>query len=173
MTHVEALEFLQPAQVNAGETWADLGAGTGTFSRALAEFVGTGGTVHAVDKDKQALSQITLMNPTIITHQQDFMKPLELKNLDGILIANALHFVRQQEKVLKEVSGHLNRNGKLVIIEYDISRANLWVPFPVSFGRLKDLAAKANLGQPVKVTTRASSYHREMYLAVMTLKNSP
>jgi ubiquinone/menaquinone biosynthesis C-methylase UbiE len=147
--------------------WADLGAGTGTFTKALAELVGANGTIHAVDRDKHALSQLAQSNPAIITHQQDFTEPLSLKNLDGILMANSLHFVRKQTQVLGELSTHLKPNGKFIIIEYNITRANHWVPFPVSFERLKELAAQLGLNEPVKVATRPSSYHREMYVAVI------
>jgi hypothetical protein len=87
-------------------------------------------------------------------------------------MANTLHFVRQQEKVLKQVTGYLNQSGKLVVIEYDIARANPWVPFPVSFAKLKELAALVGFNEPVKVATKDSRYHREMYVAVITLKNS-
>jgi ubiquinone/menaquinone biosynthesis C-methylase UbiE len=172
MTHVEAVHLLRPVQIQAGETWADLGAGTGTFSRALAELVGSSRTIHAVDRDKHALTQLSKNNPLVVTHHQDFTDALNLNHLDGILVANALHFVRQQEKVLKQLVNYLKPSGKLVIIEYDISRANPWVPFPVSFEKLQTLVARANLSEPVKVATKDSRYHREMYVAVVTLKSS-
>lgn len=130
------------------------------------------GTVYAVDKDKHALSQLAQLNPAIINHRQDFTTPLTLQNLDGILMANSLHFVKQQQSLLKTLSHHLETNGKFVIIEYDIARANPWVPFPVPFEKLQELAARANLSKPVKVATKDSRYHREMYVAVVTLKNT-
>jgi precorrin-6B methylase 2 len=66
LNHSEALGLLHPATIRQGETWADLGAGTGTFSKALAELVGPTGTVHAVDKDKHALSDLAWLNPSVI-----------------------------------------------------------------------------------------------------------
>jgi ubiquinone/menaquinone biosynthesis C-methylase UbiE len=168
LKHSEALSLLEPLNIKRGETWADLGAGKGIFSKVLTEYVGNKGTVHAVDKDSYALTQLVSENPSVLTHHQDFTQPLELQNLDGILMANALHFVRQQEKVLKAVSGYLRKNGKLVIIEYDITRANPWVPFPVRFEKLNDLATRAGLSVPVKVARKDSRYHREMYVAVLT-----
>jgi ubiquinone/menaquinone biosynthesis C-methylase UbiE len=167
LKHSEALLLLESVNIKRGETWADLGAGTGTFSRALSELVGANGTVHAVDKDKHALSQLALNSASVILHYQDFTQSLELNNLDGILMANALHFIRRQKKVLREISDYLKENGRLVILEYDISRANPWVPFPVPFDNLKDLAARAGLSEPVKVARKDSRYHREMYVAVI------
>jgi ubiquinone/menaquinone biosynthesis C-methylase UbiE len=172
VTRLEALDLLQPAHISAGETWADLGAGAGTFSNALVALVSADGTVHAVDKDKHALTQLKQSSPSVLTHHQDFTAPLHLKNLDGILMANALHFVRRQEKLLRELPTYLKADGKVVMIEYDIARANPWVPFPILFEKLKELAARAGLNEPVKVATRPSRYHREMYVAVITLKSS-
>jgi hypothetical protein len=105
----------------------------------------------------------------ITTHHQDFTQLLNLEKLDGILLANALHFVREQAGLLHRLKLHLKPTGRLLVVEYDIARGNPWVPFPVPFERLKTLAARAKLGAPVKVTTKPSRYHREMYVAVVPL----
>jgi ubiquinone/menaquinone biosynthesis C-methylase UbiE len=172
VTHEEALELLRPAEISEGETWAELGAGSGTFTSVLAELVGVTGKVYAVDKDKRALSYIKVKGlnaAPITTHQQDFTKLLTLENLDGILMANALHFVRDQASLLRQLRVYLKPKGKFVVIEYDIARANPWVPFPLSFENLKILTSRARLQEPVKVMTRGSRYHREMYVAVVNL----
>ncbi|MGL4609556.1 MAG: class I SAM-dependent methyltransferase [Trueperaceae bacterium] len=168
MTHEEALELLRPADFVKGKTWADLGAGTGTFTKALAELLGKDGLVHAVDKDKRALNELRdsgLEVAPITMHHQDFTKPLSLENLDGILMTNALHFVRGQAALLNRLKLHLKSTGKFVVIEYNIARANPWVPFPISFERLKTLAAEVGFQKPVKLMTKPSRYHREMYVA--------
>jgi ubiquinone/menaquinone biosynthesis C-methylase UbiE len=172
VTHEEALELLRPAHISTGETWAELGAGTGTFTRALAALLGRTGTLHAVDKDRRSLSQIQSSEPegaSITTHHQDFTKGLTLENLDGILMANALHFVRDQAALLTRLTSHLKPIGKLIVIEYDITRANPWVPFPVPFETLKKLLAQLGLKEPVKIMTKPSRYHREMYVAVCSI----
>lgn len=172
MTHEEALELLRPTGVSTGETWAELGAGSGTFTRALAVLLGKTGTVHALDKDKRALSYLEtrgLESAPITTHHQDFTKPLKLENLDGILMANALHFIRGQAALLNRLKLYLKPTGKFIVIEYDIARGNLWVPFPVSFETLKKLGSQVGVQEPVKVMMKPSRYHREMYVAVVKL----
>jgi ubiquinone/menaquinone biosynthesis C-methylase UbiE len=172
MTHEEALRLLRPTNIFTGETWADLGAGTGRFTKALAELLGKTGTVHAVDRDRRALNQIQasrLESASIITHHQDFTEPLNLENLDGILMANALHFVRDQTSLLNQLTKYLKSTGKFIVIEYDIARANPWVPFPLSFENLKKLVIRVGLQEPVKMTRKDSRYHREMYVAVVKL----
>ncbi len=172
MTHLEALEFIKDLSFKPNEIWADLGAGSGTFTKAIAELLGPTGLVHAVDKSTQAITLPKAMKTSIApiqVHNQDFTKPLGLGNLDSIFMANALHFIRNQERLLRQLSLELNPKGKLVILEYDIRRGNPWVPFPVRFERLEHLAEKLALPAPKKVATRPSRYHQEMYLAVIEL----
>ena len=47
----DAAALIRSAVTEPGGKWADLGAGTGTFSRALATLLGPAGTVYAVDHD--------------------------------------------------------------------------------------------------------------------------
>jgi hypothetical protein len=42
MTTADAMALVRPAVATAGGTWADLGAGGGTFTRALAALLGAG-----------------------------------------------------------------------------------------------------------------------------------
>lgn len=38
--------------------WADLGAGTGTFTRALARILDAGSTIYAVDQDAKSIAAL-------------------------------------------------------------------------------------------------------------------
>ena len=57
MDHADHVRLLQGG-VTRGGTWADLGAGTGAFTLALADLVGPGGNVIAVDRDRGALHDL-------------------------------------------------------------------------------------------------------------------
>jgi len=80
--------------VTSGGTWADLGAGTGAFTLALAELVGPAGEVIAVDRDRRALRELERSvrrgGASVRTMSADFTKPIELSPLDGIVMANSL-----------------------------------------------------------------------------------
>lgn len=148
----------------------DLGAGTGTFTRALADLLGPGGTVWAVDRSPEkvrALRSLELPgDATIRVLRADFEEPLDLPALDGALMANALHFSSRQEATLRRIAGLLEPGGRLLLVEYDRARGNRWVPHPVPPDRFRELAEAVGLSAPEVVGRRPSAYQRRMYAAV-------
>src|SRR5262245_50701733 len=93
----EAVELIRTAVTSHEGAWADLGAGSGTFTRALVEILGSDARVVAVDRDAGVLAGLARWArknaPGVTTLVADLTSPLELPALDGILLANALHFV--------------------------------------------------------------------------------
>lgn len=169
MTHEDAVSLLRGVPA-AGETWADLGAGSGTFARALSDLLGPGGLVVAVDRNAAALRQIgpaSGRGAAIRTLHADLAEALTLPPLDGLLLANSLHFVRQQVPVLRHLAGLLGPGGKALFLEYDTPRASPWNPYPLPFARLAQVVAAAGLGKPLELTRRPSAFGgRELVLAV-------
>ncbi len=137
----DAMEMISGG-VDAGgpRIWADLGCGDGTFTRALAQLLAAGSVVHAIDLDDAALRNIPaeLHGVRIATHRADFTRtpwPFD-ERVDGILMANSLHYVREQEAFIRQCDEHLKDDGRFVVVEYDFDRPNRWVPYPVSRHRL-------------------------------------
>ena len=61
---------------------------------ALAELLGTGGSVYAVDARPDVLAvKARPGGARVVPLAADFTEPLPLEDLDGVLMANALHFV--------------------------------------------------------------------------------
>jgi SAM-dependent methyltransferase len=168
----DALSLLSAAVPAAdGEAWADLGAGTGVFTRALASLVGPAGHLFAVDEDDHALRSIRAWSdaaprPPITILRADVTRPLPLPVLDGVVMANVLHFVAHAEAVLPRIVQLLRPGGRLVLIEYEGRRPGPWVPYPVSMDRFRDLAATAGLGEPRVADTRPSRFGGRIYAAV-------
>src|SRR3989442_10992843 len=77
----DAVALLKAAIPREPGVWADLGAGTGTFTRALASLL-PGGRVYAVDQNARSLSKPNNHRQrgaaTIIPVVADFTRPLDL-----------------------------------------------------------------------------------------------
>jgi len=173
MNDRDAVALLRAAVPSAdGETWADLGAGTGTFTRALASLVGAGGRVIAVDRDAHALRAIDAWaarqggGAAVEVVEADVSAALDLPPLDGVVMANVLHFAADAGAVLSRVAQRLKPGGRLVLVEYEGRRPGPWVPYPVSAARFAELAADAGLTPPRVVATRPSAFGGEMYVAM-------
>src|SRR5256885_4953151 len=168
MDHADHVRLLAGAvREHEGGTWADLGAGSGAFTLALADLIGPHGIIHAIDRDRGALAELrsafvsALPQAELRARAADFTRRLDLSDLDGVVMANSLHFVDDKPAVLALVRGYLKRRGRLLLVEYDSDRGNTWVPHPMTFETLRDLAAGAGFVETRKLATVPSRFlHR-------------
>ena len=171
MNHTDHVNLLRSGVPAPGGVWADLGAGGGAFTLALAELVGPDATIYAVDRERAALRELAAAMqarfPTVTLHTlaADFTQPLPLPPLDGVVMANSLHFVRRKEPVLGLVRGYLGPAGRLLLVEYNTDRGNIWVPHPLSFGSWQQLAARCGFTRTDLLATHPSRFLGEFYAA--------
>jgi ubiquinone/menaquinone biosynthesis C-methylase UbiE len=155
--------------------WADLGCGDGTFTVALAALVGSGSTIHVIDRDRAALKRIPPApnGVRITTHHADFTDhPWPFADLDGILMANSLHYVEDQAAFIRRCDDYMKSRGRFLIVEYDTNEASRWVPHPVSRNRLAVLFGSAGYPFVTFLGSRPSAYRRApLYAAVITSRN--
>jgi len=173
MDHKDHVNLLRPADLLPGASFADLGAGSGAFTLALRELLGLSAPIYAVDRDRGRLSELerahrarfgTIDNLYIL--HADLTRDLDLPPLDGVLMANSLHFFRNKEKVLRHVGSFLKPEGILLLVEYNVDRGNPWVPHPLSFDTFRELARRTGFGQPCLLAKHPSSFLREFYSAI-------
>ena len=166
MDHADHVALLGDA-VEPGGIWADFGAGTGAFTLALADLLGPGGRIVAVDRDRAALDQnletvaARFHSVDIEARVADFSRPLELPRLDGLVAANSLHFLERDRQVeaVRTLSSHLGPGAAFVVVEYDADHGNPWVPHPFRFAAWQRLAEAAGL-----VGTRRIHHVRSRFL---------
>jgi ubiquinone/menaquinone biosynthesis C-methylase UbiE len=155
-----------------GGTWADLGAGTGAFTLALADLIGPHGIIHAIDRDRGALAELrsayvsAVPQAELRAHAADFTRRLDLADLDGVVMANSLHFVEDKTAVLRLVRGYLKPGGRLLVVEYDSDRGNAWVPHPFTFETWRVLASDAGFVETRKLATVPSRFLHRIYSAL-------
>ena len=168
MDHADHVRLLRDG-VTPGGTWADLGAGSGAFTLALAELVGPGGEVIAVDRDRGALRELEhALRPggaAVRTLGADFANPIDLPSLDGVVMANSLHFVRDKTPVLALVHRMLKPSGRLLLVEYDSDKGNHWVPHPMSFETWRALADANGFTRTRKLGSEPSRFLGRIFSA--------
>ena len=110
--------------LEAGDTVADIGAGTGYFSIPMAKTVGATGRVLAVDIQpemlaiiKQRMKRAGIANITGILGTETDPR-LPESTVDLVLMVDAYHEFSYPREVMSQVYKALSDNGKVVLVEY-------------------------------------------------------
>jgi SAM-dependent methyltransferase len=169
----DAIQFIRHKglSVSGPSNWADLGCGSGTFTNALAHFLQPGSVVHAVDKKLSAGLHISVPDGVLVKMLElDFVKDeLPFSQLDGIVMANALHYVREQSAFIDKIEKHLKPDGRLLIVEYNTDKpVPTWVPYPLSYQSLERLFKTHGYKQVEMIQERPSVYgNANLYTALI------
>jgi ubiquinone/menaquinone biosynthesis C-methylase UbiE len=172
MDHHDHVSLLRRGVPSGGGTWADFGSGEGAFTLALCDLIGPAGEIWSIDKDRGRLDRqrqlLRTRFPGSNVHlvQADLTRPLELPPLDGVVMANSLHFFRNKENVLRQIREYLKENARLVLVEYNVDSGNAWVPHPLSFDTFRVLAPRAGFSDPQLLATAPSHFLGEFYSAL-------
>ncbi len=116
-------EVMDALGAKPGSKVADVGAGEGYFTFHLAARVGPSGKVYAVDINDKVLSKIRehaekeklLQIETVLGVADDPRLPSE--SVDGVLLVNAYHEMREADAMLRAMRRALRPGGLLVIID--------------------------------------------------------
>jgi ubiquinone/menaquinone biosynthesis C-methylase UbiE len=123
--YVKRHEITRALGLAPGMAVADVGAGTGLFTRLFAEQVGSTGKVYAVDISPRFLEHIAadakkrrLSNVTTVLGTQDATN-LPAGSVDLVFICDVYHHLEQPEKTLASIRRALKPQGNLAVIEFD------------------------------------------------------
>lgn len=127
--HVDRI--VESLELKPGETAADIGAGSGLFTRRMAERVSPGGMVYAVDINKKLLAHIEksageLPIRTVLAVEDDPKVP---SRVDLIFICDTLHYVDQPARYIEKMAMHLDPGGRIAVIDF----RNNWPPMSNRF----------------------------------------
>lgn len=166
------IEAAVPAGAGA---WVELGSGRGVLTSTLAGRLGEGARILSIDRDRAALAEqrrvLEARHPGVRLELRaaDLAGALDLGHPDGVLAANALHYVPPAPRgvLLTRLREALApRGGRLVVIEYDTRRANPWVPYPLPLARLRREAADAGFGSLRGLARVAGNFGSGVYAAL-------
>ena len=172
MNHADHVRLIRGGVEGSGPRWLELGAGEGAFTLALADCLGPGTSILALDRDRGALGRLgqVLAEPfprvAVETLAADFRTALPAGPFDGILAANSLHFTDDPVAVLREARMRLADGGRVVVVEYDADRGNPWVPHPFSAAHFPDVGLAAGLGDVMMLERVPSRFLNAIWSAV-------
>jgi len=117
-------EILDAMHLKPGMNVADIGAGSGLFARLMAQRVGPGGTVYAVDISKNMIDHIAkTADEEKITNLKAVLgdphsPKLQANSLDLVSIIDSYHHFEFAQDMLREIRKDLRPNGALVLIDF-------------------------------------------------------
>jgi cyclopropane fatty-acyl-phospholipid synthase-like methyltransferase len=118
------LEILGHLGLKPGMNVADIGAGSGLFSRLIAQRVAPGGTVFAVDIAKNLVDLIARTAkeqnlPNLKAVLGDPRSPrLEPNSVDVVMIVDAYHHFEYPKDMLADIKKALRSDGLFVFVDF-------------------------------------------------------
>lgn len=128
-------EILAATGVRPGMVVADVGAGTGLYTRLFAKVVGPKGKVHAVDISKNFIDNILrtareqgLANVKGIVNTQTDTK-LPASSVDLVFMSDTYHHFEQPGPIMASIRRALKHGGTLVVIDFrrEPGKSSQWV----------------------------------------------
>ncbi len=118
-------EIVAALELKPGMAVADVGAGTGFFTRLFADKVGPAGKVYAVDISRPFLDHIAAEAKkrgqdqivTVLGNQDATNLPAE--SVDLVFLSDVYHHFENPEQTLASIRRALRPSGRLVVIEFD------------------------------------------------------
>jgi arsenite methyltransferase len=132
---------LDGARIRAGETVADVGAGTGLLTLGAVERVGPDGTVLAIDISADALEELRsharAANISYFIGGADLL-PLLDASVDAVLTRSVLIYVKEKAEAAREFHRVAKSGGRVSLFE-PINSRNLLLSQAVDFSPLGHL----------------------------------
>lgn len=174
MDHNDHVYLLKAGIPSPGGIWGEFGSGRGAFTFALAELIGPAGEIYSVDRDESVLNEqagavqrrFAGRAPEMHYWTEDYTQPLPLPDLDGILMANTLHFQRDKVPTLRACFNYLRPGGRLILVEYNVDHGNHWVPYPLSYKSWQSFAQECGYERTSLLAVRPSRFLGEIFSAV-------
>ncbi len=166
MTTEQAIQLIEHPhfeELRVAQRWADLGAGQGRFTLALAHLFAAKAADHeivAIDTNPNALAQLPkqVKGVRISTKVGDMKQAGDFCPYDGLIMANSLHYIRKKKAFFEAARRWMKPGAVFILVEYDTSWPNPWVPFPLTFAGFRQNATQWGLEEVEKINEKPSIY---------------
>lgn len=134
VAHLDVAAITRDLSIKPGDRIADVGAGSGLFTRAMSRLVAPGGVIYAVDINKRLLAHIDRKSRdegiqnvrTVLCVEDD---PLIPGKVDLIFMCDTLHYIQNQESYINKLISYVKPGGRIAIIDFKTH----WPPMSVKF----------------------------------------
>jgi ubiquinone/menaquinone biosynthesis C-methylase UbiE len=121
---LKPVEIIRTLAVKPGDIVADIGSGSGLFTRPMARAVSPGGRVYAVDIDAALLQHVRttaaaegITNITTVQAPPD-SPSLQPASLDLALICDTLHHIEKRQLYLTNLKKCIKPGGRVAILDF-------------------------------------------------------
>ncbi len=117
-------EVVRALNLSAGDAVADIGAGTGYFTRRFARAVGDNGIAYAVDLEPNMLRYVAEraekdgqpnIVPVLATPSSPMLAP---NSVDLVFICNTIHHIAARHHYYRLLARDLRAGGRLAIVDF-------------------------------------------------------
>jgi ubiquinone/menaquinone biosynthesis C-methylase UbiE len=162
-------EIVAAVGVKPGTAVADVGAGTGLFTMLLAQAVGPGGKVYAVDIAKPFLAHIAKrakaagVKNVETVQATDRTTSLSTGSVELLFVCDTYHHFENPQVMLADFRRALRPGGTLVIVDYhrEPGKSPAWITDHVRAGRaavIKEIEAAGFVREPDPLPSLKENY---------------
>lgn len=118
-------KVLRACNIKPGQRVADIGSGTGLYTRLFADAVGESGWVYAVDIVPTFLQHIVTQSQKTETYNvsavlcSDRSVRLPPESVDVVFICDAYHHFEYPRSTMKSIHRALRKNGTLIVLDFE------------------------------------------------------
>jgi ubiquinone/menaquinone biosynthesis C-methylase UbiE len=172
-------KIVEACQLRGGMAVADVGAGTGLFTRMFAPLVGNKGQVFAIDISQEFIDHIeqsarkeNLKNIQGVICQPDSIG-LPESSVDVVFICDTYHHFEFPQKTMQSINKALRPGGRVVLIDYHriAGKSTDWVMSHVRAGQ--EVVEKEITECGFKRVGEVKDVLRENYLVVFEKTERP
>lgn len=171
-------QIVQALDLKPGMSIADVGAGTGLFSKLFSPAVGSSGKVYAED-----ISVVFISNIERIAKEQglhniigivgtDKDAKLPTNSLDRVFVCDTYHHFEYPQTMLASIRISLKPDGQLVVVDFikDPAQSSAWIMQHVRADKRTVIKEIEKAGFRLQ---RDESFLHDNYFLVFSKRNSP